>query len=223
MLNRILLAFLIVTLAFCDQAVALRIDITQPPYSADRTGATDAAPAFRAAIAALKTPPNHNGGVIYVPAGRYMLNSVDPQDLANPAGVIIDGGSIALVGESNGRLTVPYRALEWGSVIFAGTALQNAPMFLVAKDPGFDDLSAIEFSNLKITRGDISGGPLPQGATVAGMGDTLADGIVFRPRATGALDNITNVKLMLLPCTGIMLLSRANISLRQCPEQRSHT
>ena len=45
-------------------------------YGADPTGATDSAPAFRSAIAALPT----SGGTIYIPPGNYTLESIDPND-----------------------------------------------------------------------------------------------------------------------------------------------
>ncbi len=47
-----------------------RIDVTQAPYNADNTGATDAAPAIQAAINASAA-----NDIIYLPAGTYRLNS----------------------------------------------------------------------------------------------------------------------------------------------------
>lgn len=44
------------------------IDVTQAPYSADRTGATNAATAINSAITAATS-----GQVVYIPAGRYKL------------------------------------------------------------------------------------------------------------------------------------------------------
>ncbi len=44
------------------------VDVTQPPYNADPTGATDCHDAILAAIEAAKP-----GGVIYLPAGRYLM------------------------------------------------------------------------------------------------------------------------------------------------------
>jgi len=46
------------------------IDVTQQPYNADKTGAADASPAIQAAINAAQP-----GQVVYLPAGRYRLNS----------------------------------------------------------------------------------------------------------------------------------------------------
>jgi len=45
------------------------IDVTKPPYSADKTGATDAQPAIARAIAGAA-----NGEVVYLPAGTYRVN-----------------------------------------------------------------------------------------------------------------------------------------------------
>ena len=47
------------------------IDVTQPPFNADKTGATDAQPAIMQAIA--KAAAND---VVYLPAGTYRINSV---------------------------------------------------------------------------------------------------------------------------------------------------
>lgn len=46
------------------------IDVTQAPYNADKTGATDAHDAIQAAITAVAT-----NGVVYLPAGTYRLDS----------------------------------------------------------------------------------------------------------------------------------------------------
>ncbi len=46
------------------------IDVTQPPYRADNSGATDAQPAIMQALAAAK-----DGEVIYLPAGMYRINA----------------------------------------------------------------------------------------------------------------------------------------------------
>ncbi|MEO6244023.1 MAG: glycosyl hydrolase family 28-related protein, partial [Opitutaceae bacterium] len=47
-----------------------QIDVTQPPYGADRTGATDAQPAIMRAIAAAK-----DKGIVFLPAGTYRINT----------------------------------------------------------------------------------------------------------------------------------------------------
>lgn len=55
-----------------DQYIAGRtdvIDVTQAPYHADRTGATNAQPAIQAAINAAT-----NGKVVYLPAGTYRID-----------------------------------------------------------------------------------------------------------------------------------------------------
>jgi hypothetical protein len=46
------------------------IDVTQSPYNADRTGATNATPAIQAAINAAAA-----GQIVYLPAGKYRLDS----------------------------------------------------------------------------------------------------------------------------------------------------
>ncbi len=47
-----------------------RLDVTQPPYQADRTGATDAQPAIMRALADAK-----DNDVVYLPAGTYRINT----------------------------------------------------------------------------------------------------------------------------------------------------
>jgi hypothetical protein len=76
------------------------VDVTQPPYDADRTGATDSAAAFRAAInAAIST-----GEPLYIPHGIYKLASEIVLDYAGVAnagfrlisdGATLDGRTIA--------------------------------------------------------------------------------------------------------------------------------
>jgi hypothetical protein len=49
------------------------IDVTQPPYSADKNYGADAAPAIQSAINAAKTA--NNGSVVYIPTGLYKITS----------------------------------------------------------------------------------------------------------------------------------------------------
>src|SRR5688572_26706877 len=46
------------------------IDVTQSPYNADRTGASNATPAIQAAIDAATA-----GDIVYLPAGKYRVDS----------------------------------------------------------------------------------------------------------------------------------------------------
>ena len=60
--------------------------VTASPYNADPTGVTDATNAIQKAINAVG---ELNGGVVYLPAGRYRLNG----SLALPYGVILAGAN----------------------------------------------------------------------------------------------------------------------------------
>jgi len=61
------------------------INVTLAPYSADKTGATDAAPAIQAALNAIST-----GGVIYIPTGSYKIGT--SLNVANNNTTIIGDG-----------------------------------------------------------------------------------------------------------------------------------
>ncbi len=59
------------TAAFVDSSNI--IDVTLPPYSADKTGTTNASPAIQSAITAAQTA--NNGSVVYIPGGFYKISS----------------------------------------------------------------------------------------------------------------------------------------------------
>lgn len=72
---------------------ANKIDVTQSPYNADKTGATNAISAIRAAITAAKS--GSNGGTVYLPAGTYLIDKgADVTGLDIPAKVVLQGDGI---------------------------------------------------------------------------------------------------------------------------------
>jgi pectate lyase-like protein len=66
------------------------IDVTQAPYNADKTGATDAVGAIQAAINAAAT-----GDVVYLPAGSYRCNG--PLSTGYKSGITIRGAGAGTV------------------------------------------------------------------------------------------------------------------------------
>ncbi len=65
------------------------LDVTKPPYNADKTGATSASAAIQSAINAAQ-----NNDVIYLPAGRYRINP----------GISIDKSFVTLRGEGTNSI-----------------------------------------------------------------------------------------------------------------------
>lgn len=90
------------------------IDVTLPPYSADKTGVADAVPAITAAIAAA-APED----VVYLPAGTYRFDSpVNPKN------------NITIRGAGMGNTLIRYMA-PWGSAFNVGSEsdyLWNYPL-----------------------------------------------------------------------------------------------
>ncbi len=68
------------------------IDVTKPPYNADNTGESDAAPAIQAAIDAVGAS---GGGTVYLPAGTYALKV--PSD--RRAALVIRHSGVQLRGD----------------------------------------------------------------------------------------------------------------------------
>lgn len=78
--------------------------VTEAPYNADPTGATDAGPAIQQAI---KAASDAGGGVVYIPSGDYLINYS-----ANVDGLGVAGGlqlyrNVWLMGEGNGSRLIP--------------------------------------------------------------------------------------------------------------------
>lgn len=119
-----------------DARTAL-IDVTQSPYFADSTGATDSEPAIKSAITAATS-----GQVVYLPAGTYRIND----------GLEIKKNNISLRGAGVGVTTLDYRGTSLAAIVVGadtdwpyattGTALtvsaaKGATVLEVASTSGF--------------------------------------------------------------------------------------
>lgn len=74
-----------------DEIPGELVDVTQEPYLADNTGATDATAAIQAAIDAVGEA---GGGVVYIPAGTYKIKPQGTNNQAlklNKSGVVLRG------------------------------------------------------------------------------------------------------------------------------------
>lgn len=98
------------------------VDITEPPYSADNTGAEDAAAAINQALFDL----NNTDAVIYFPAGTYRLSQ--PVEWQNPPGC----GDAA-----NGRTFTCRR-----QVVLSGAGQGRTTLLLEDNHPDFQDPAA---------------------------------------------------------------------------------
>lgn len=73
------------------------VDVTAPPFGADRTGVTDATPAIQAAIDEVQ---RLGGGVVHLPAGTYRVR---PQGDARRAALHVSASGVVLRGDGPGR------------------------------------------------------------------------------------------------------------------------
>lgn len=127
-------------------------NVAEAPYNADRTGATDAAPAIQQAIDDANTA---GGGVVYIPDGDYLINYN-----SNVAGLGVAGGlqlyrNIWLKGEGVGSRLIP-----------SGTWLTEAGVVGigdVATSRGANTIYNVRISDLFIKRGV---GPLTSAASI---------------------------------------------------------
>ncbi len=87
------------------------IDITQSPYTADPTGATDSTATIQAAIDACTA-----GGVVYAPAGIYKIGSLTINIFTRTGGITFRGAGSGIAGGAT-TIIIPQAA----SVIALGT------------------------------------------------------------------------------------------------------
>ncbi len=85
-------------------------DVTQAPYNADNTGATDAAPAINKAVndAIAYGQTNNVAVTVSLPAGTYYLNSA-------PIGVFKAQNALTLTGHTSGDTFLTYNNQNGGS------------------------------------------------------------------------------------------------------------
>lgn len=87
------------------------IDVTQAPYSADKTGVADATSAIQSVLDAIGTA---GGGVAYFPAGTYLI-----------------GGALQDTARSNAQLVLPK----------VSTSATQIPVFMIGQAPPPQDFS----------------------------------------------------------------------------------
>lgn len=131
------------------------INITAPPYSAVGDGKTDDTAAFKSALAAAGAS---GGGVIYVPAGQYVISGI----LALPHGTTLEGdgeGATTIESTLQGSPTLvlqgDYTKVKNMSIHFAGsaTATDGTLGIYTASGPATQGYHAnnIELSHLDVS------------------------------------------------------------------------
>lgn len=99
------------------------IDVTQPPYNADSSGATNALAAIQSALAnAGNATLNPNGATVYLPAGTYKITMTSGSGLNIKSKVVLKGAGI-------GQTIISDTSTYWGSVAIAlGAGGTNASL-----------------------------------------------------------------------------------------------
>jgi hypothetical protein len=83
------------------------IDVTQAPYGADKTGATNAQPAVQAAVNAAT-----DGQVVYLPAGRYRFDTTVSTGYKD---------NITIRGAGPEKTVIDYRGVTGSAILVGGT------------------------------------------------------------------------------------------------------
>lgn len=131
------------------------INITAPPYSAVGDGKTDDTAAFKSALAAVGAS---GGGVIYIPAGQYVISGI----LALPHGATLEGdgeGATTIESTLQGSPTLilqgDYTKVKNMSIHFAGsTAATDGTLGIYTADgPATQGYAAnnIELSHIEVS------------------------------------------------------------------------
>ena len=182
-----------------------RIDVTQSPYSADPTGATDATAAIQSALDACAVvsanPGNAAGGSVYLPAGVYKTSSA----LILHSHVKLFGDGVGTTIWQSSYLTAPatpVNAVEthWsvgGGLTVNQTAARGALTVVTVDNPG----SGFRVGDICVLNGGTNGIIRVTGVNSTGGVTSL----VIISTGTGYNNSATNVGAAYQPSTDCII------------------
>ena len=192
------------------------LDVTQPPFGADKTGATDATVAIQAALDKAATD---GGGVVFLPAGTYR---VAPQG-ANKFSLQLTGEHVVLRGEGTDKTFVFNDSLQMRDKNVIEIKPKNPiwwttesyPAVKVTQDllkPTFtipvEDTQLAKVGDLILVRGDITQRLIDQlgmnGIWTAGA--KYPSGIIYCRRVT-AVDEANKTLTVDIPLRGMLYMA----------------
>jgi Pectate lyase superfamily protein len=135
-------------------------------FGADPTGVSDSSTAFQNALTAIK---NAGGGVLYIPAGNYLINTGLTYSSANTLYIVGDGSGVSNIRGNNSSASVTYLSV---------TSCNNFAMFNLSflnnqNSPAFSD------PNINVQLNSVTRGSFRNVAMQTGTANRINQGIVL--------------------------------------------